>query len=183
MTGKLKRNPIESLLSRSNCAYQQLEVQEYQSGNKGGGRWRTIYKSSLGEIEVDDMTGRIKIQDRNSDLVVKNESVLENLDEGTKTSLQNLGIKTKGFLGFNKRMRVYVRLIAAEEEILVLGRLQKGESAISMSPGLIVPLVISNLSKPEMLKTLFWRSGRPMIFPYLIIDLVFTAFYIYTALR
>jgi hypothetical protein len=56
VTGKVKRNPIESLLSRSYCAYWQLEVQEYQSGNKGGGRWRTIYKSSSGEIEVDDMT-------------------------------------------------------------------------------------------------------------------------------
>ncbi len=181
VTGKVKGNPIKSLLNQSDCAYWQLEVKEYQSSGRGGGRWRTVHKESSGKIEVDDMTGRIKIQDRNSDLVVNNESVIENLDEATKTSLENLGIKTKGFLGFKRRLRVYERLIVPEEEILVLGKLQKSESAISITAGSINPLVISNFSKPEMLKALFWRSFRPMIIP-ILIGLAFIAFFIYTAL-
>jgi hypothetical protein len=180
--GRAKGNTIKSLLNQSDCAYWQLEVKEYQSGGRGSGRWRTVHKTSSGELEVDDMTGRIKIQDQNSDVVVNNESVLENLDEATKTSLLNLGIKTKGFLGFNKRMRVYERLIAPDEEILVLGKIQKSESAISISAGSIVPLVISNFNKPEMMKTLFWRSVRPMIIPYLI-GLAFLAFFIYSVLQ
>ena len=93
--------------------------------------------------------------------------------------LENLGIKTKGFLGFNPRLRVYERLITPEEEILVLGKLEKGEGAISMSAGAIVPLVISNLSKPEMMKTLFWRSARPMIIPYLIRSCLSCLFYLH----
>jgi hypothetical protein len=79
-------------------------------------------------------------------------------------------------------MRVYERLIAPEEEILVLGKLEKGESAISLSAGSITPLVISSFTKPEMIKALFWRSFRPMILPYLI-GLGFIAFLVYTSLR
>jgi hypothetical protein len=107
---------------------------------------------------------------------------LENLDETTKTSLQKLGIKTKNFFGFNRKLRVFERLLAPEEEILVLGKLQMSEGAISITPGSIDPLVISNLSKPEMMKALFWRSVRPVIIPYLI-GLAFLLFFIYSVLK
>jgi hypothetical protein len=182
VTGKVRGNLIKSLLSQTSCAYWQLEVKEYQSGGKGSGRWRTVHKSSSGEIEVDDMTGRIKILDQNSDLVVNNETVRENLDEATKTTLNKLGIKTKGFLGFNKKMRVYERLIAPDEEIFVLGKLAKSEGAISMSAGAIVPLIISNFSKPEMMKAMFWSTVRPLIFPFLF-GLVLLGFFIYSTFR
>ncbi len=182
VTGRAKGALIKSLINQSDCAYWQLEVKEYQSSGKGGGRWRTVHKQSSGNLEVDDMTGRIKIQDSNSDVLTNNESVMENLDEATKISLQNLGIKTKGFLGFNRKLQVYERLIAPDEEILVLGKLQKSESTISIAPGSIAPLVISNLSKPETMKALFWRSVRPVIVPYLI-GLAFLAFFIYTSLH
>jgi hypothetical protein len=182
VTGRAKGVLIKSLINQSDCAYWQLEVKEYQSSGKGGGRWRTVHKQSSGNLEVDDMTGRIKIQDGNSDVLTNNESVIENLDEATKISLQNLGIKTKGFLGFNRKLQVYERLIAPDEEILVLGKLQKSESTISIAPGSIAPLVISNLSKPETMKALFWRSLRPVIVPYLI-GLAFLAFFIYTSLH
>ena len=182
VNGKVKGTPIKSLFNHSDCAYWQLEVKEYQSSGRGGGRWRTLHKQSFGNIEVDDMTGRIKIQDHNSDLVLSNESVLENLDLVRKTTLQELGIKTKNFLGFNRRLRVYERLLALEEEILVLGKLQESEGAISITPGSIDPLIISNLSKPEMIKALFWRSVRPVIIPYLI-GIAFLAFFIYTSIK
>jgi hypothetical protein len=182
VTGKVKGTPIKSLINQSDCAYWQLEVKEYQSSGRGGGRWRTLHKQSSGNIEVDDMTGRIKIQDRNSDVVLNNESILENLDEATKASLQKLGIKTKNFFGFNRKLRVFERLLAPEEEILVLGKLQMSEGAISITPGSIDPLVISNLSKPEMMKALFWRSVRPVIIPYLI-GLAFLLFFIYSVLK
>ncbi len=182
VTGKVKGDPIKSRFSNSDCAYWQLEVQQYQNRGRGGGRWRTVHKESAGAIQVDDMTGRIKIKDQNTDFVINNESVEEKPDEDTKAFLENLGVRTKGFLGFNPRLRVFERLITIEEEILVLGKLEKGEGAISMSAGAIVPLIISNLSKPEMIKTLFWRSARPLIIPYLF-GFAFLAFFIYMATR
>jgi hypothetical protein len=164
--GKVKGNPTKSLLKNSECAYWQFEVQEYQSGGKGGGRWKTVRKESSGPFEVDDMTGRVNIQAGDTDLVMNNESAID-VDQQTKASLQNLGVKTQGFLGFNKKLRVYERLIAPEEEILVLGKIQKSADSISLSGNSIAPLVISNLSKGEMLKTLSWRGLRPLILTYL----------------
>ena len=79
-------------------------------------------------------------------------------------------------------MRVYERLIAPDEEILVLGKFEKDPAAISISSGSIVPQVISNLAKTEMLKTYFWRTAKPMILPFLI-SLGFLAFFIYTMLQ
>jgi hypothetical protein len=182
VNGKVRGDPIKSLFSKSDCAYWQLEVQQYQSSGRGGGRWRTVHKQSAGSIEIDDMTGRIKVKDQNSDLVLNNESVVDKLDDGTKMLLENLGVRTKGFLGFNPRLRVYERLLELQEEILVLGKLEKSESAISISAGAIVPLIISNLSKPEMIKTMFWRSVRSMIVPYLF-GFAFLAYFIYISTR
>jgi hypothetical protein len=51
-----------------------------------------------------------------------------------------------------------------------------------MSAGAIVPLIISNLSKPEMMKTLLWRTARPVIIPYLL-GLAFLVFFIFMTFR
>jgi hypothetical protein len=180
--GKVKGNPIQSLFTKTECAYWQLEVKEYHSSGRGGGRWRTVHKETSGPFEVDDLTGRIKILEGNTDLVLDRESVVENLSEQDKTLVEGLGIKTKGLLGFNKKMRVVERLVDPEAEILVLGRIQKSEGLISISGSSIIPQIISNLSKSEMLKTYFWRSIRTMILPYLI-GVVFLVFYIYMIMR
>jgi hypothetical protein len=176
--GKVKGNPIKSLLEKSECAYWQLEVKEYQSSGRGGGRWKTVHRESSGDFEVDDMTGRIKIQDSKMDLVMSDETALENLDPDTKTLVEKLGIKTKGFMGLNKKLRVYERRIVPGEEILVLGKIQKSEGVISVSGASIVPVLISNLSKAELIKTLFWRVFRPLISTYLV-GFVIIALYLY----
>jgi hypothetical protein len=114
------------------------------------------------------MTGRINIQTaENTDLVLNSEAAIEKLDDPTKAKLESIGIKTKGFLGFKKKLRVYERLITPGEEILVLGKFQKNPEMISISGGSISPLIISNLNKREMLKTYSWRTARPLIIPYL----------------
>lgn len=183
VVGRTKGEPVKSWLNNSDCAYWQLEVKEYQRGGKGGGYWRTVQKESSGPFEVDDMTGRIYIQTtKDSNLVLKNETAIENLDDATKARLESLGVKTKGFLGFNKKLRVYERLIAPGEEILVLGKFKKNPEMITISGGSITPLVISNLRKGEMLKTYFLRSIRPMIIP-LLIGFGFLIFYIFTTFR
>ena len=180
--GKVKGDPIQSQIKKSECAYWQLEIKEYKSGGRGGGRWQTVHKTSSGPFTVDDMTGRIKILEGGADMVLGDDPAVENLDQPTKTILENLGVKTKGILGFDKRLRLYERTLAPEEEILVLGRIQRIEGQISISGGAIVPQVISNLNKAQTLKALFWRGVRPMILPYAI-GIVFIAFYFYSLLR
>ncbi|NJD60496.1 MAG: hypothetical protein C3F13_13360 [Anaerolineales bacterium] len=182
VTGRIHGEPIKSLLRKADCAYWQLEVQEYQSGNRGGGRWRSIYKKSSGSFLVDDMTGRIKIQEGKPALVMNNEYLLDKLDESTRELLESIGVKTKGFLNFDKRLRVFERLIAPDEEILVLGRLQKSEVPVSISGNEIVPQVISNMNRAEMNKALFNQAVRPMLLPYLVV-MAFIIFFLYEFLK
>jgi hypothetical protein len=180
IVGRIKGEPVKSWLNNSECAYWQLEVKEYQGGGRGGGRWKTVHKESSGPFEVDDMTGRINIQTtENTDLVLNNEAAIEKLDDPSRAKLESIGIKTKGFLGFKKKLRIYERLIAPGEEILVLGKFQKNPEMISISGGSITPSIISNLSKGEMLKTYSWRTARPLIIPYLF-SIAFVAFLIVT---
>ena len=104
VVGRVRGEAVRSKLSNSECAYWQFEVKEYQSSGRGGGRWKTVHKESSGPFEVDDMTGRVKIQTSgNPVLVMGNEIANENLDDATKAKLENLGIKTKGFLGFQQK--------------------------------------------------------------------------------
>ncbi len=163
VVGKVRGETIKSLVNKLDCLFWQIEVQEYHGG-KGGG-WRSVHKDSSGPFELDDMTGRLNIQAGKSDFVLNDESVITKLGDPEKTLLEGLGIKTKGLLGFDKKLRIYERLITEGEEILVLGKFQKSEGLIS--GGSVTPLVISNLSKGEMLKAYFWRTARPRILPFL----------------
>ena len=104
------------------------------------------------------------------------EFVIEKLGDPERTLVESLGIKTKGFLGFDKKMRIYERVITFGEDILVLGRIQKSEGMIS--GGSITPVLVSNLGKGEMLKTYFWRTARPRLLPTLI-SFIFLVFVIY----
>ncbi len=182
IVGRVKGELVQSWLNKSECVYWQLEVKEYQSRGRGGSQWKSLHKESSGLFEVDDLTGRVKIQPGNTDFVLNDETVMENLDEVTKTRVEALGLKTKGFLGINKRLKVHERILSQGEEILVLGKIQKTEGQVSISSGSIIPLVISNLSRGEMLKTYLWRTARQMIFP-LLIGLGFAIFYFLTVYK
>ena len=63
------------------------------------------------------------------------------------------------------RADLYFSFQRALECMILLGKFQKSEGLIS--GGSVTPLVISNLSKGEMLKTYFWRTARPRILPFL----------------
>jgi hypothetical protein len=180
--GKARGDTIKSLLQKTDCVYWQFEVKEYQSSGRGGGRWKTAFRTSSGDFEMDDMTGGVKIIDGKMDLVMDDEFATEKPDQDTKILLEKLGVKTKGVLGLNKRLRVYERTVSAEKEVLVLGRIQRNEDATSISGASIAPLVITNLSKPVLLKTLFWQIFRPMILTYLA-GFALIAFYLYMTFR
>jgi hypothetical protein len=176
--GRVRSDPIKSLLNQSDCAYWQFEVKEYQSGGKGGGRWKTIHKQSSGSLLIDDMTGRVQILEGNPAIITNYETVLEKPDAKTKAFLENHDIKTKGFLGFDKRLRVYERLVSPTDEILILGKAQKNTTPTTISGIDIVPFVISNMGRAQTNKTLLIQAVRPMILPYLV-GIGFLIFYLY----
>ena len=155
-------------------------MQEYRDGRGGG--WRSVHKESSGPFELNDMTGRINIQNGDNDFFLDNEVVITKLDLPERAFVEGLGIKTKGFLGFDKKIRIYERIITPEQEITVLGRIQKAEGQISFSGGSIIPELISNLSKGKILKAIFWRDIRPRLVP-LAMGLIFLVFYLYTTLQ
>jgi len=176
--GKVKGEPIQSWLNQSECAFWQVDVKEYRSRGKSGRNWETVHKESSGSFEVDDLTGRIKVEPINSDFVLNDETVLENLDDSIKTKLETLGVKTKGFLGISKRLRLHQRSLTQGEEIWILGKFQKDPLVISFSGGSIEPYVISNLGRGEMVKKYFRQNAIPLVLP-LLMGLGMAIFYLF----
>jgi hypothetical protein len=166
--GKIRGEPIKSLLNKVECGYWQLEVQEYRNQGRGGGHWRTIYRQSSGSFTLDDMTGRIQVQDGAANFLTSNESLRDNSDPSTNEFLSDLGIKTTGFFGFKKRLRIYERVVAPDEEILVLGSLQKSSNPITIIGNDILPLVMSNQSRTELNKSLLLQAAKPVLIAYLV---------------
>lgn len=180
VVGRGRGEAVKSPLSKTECTYWNLDVQEYHGGRGGG--WRSAHKESSGPFDLSDITGRINIQNGDIDFFLDNESVITNLGIPERALVEGFGIKTKGFLGIDKKLRVYERIITPEKEITVLGRIQKAEGEISISGGSIIPELISNMSKGNMLKAIFWRDIRPRLIP-LAMGLIFFGFYLYTILK
>ena len=141
-----------------------------------------MHKESSGPFELNDMTGRINIQNGDNDFFLDNEVVITKLDLPERAFVEGLGIKTKGLLGFDKKIRIYERIITPEQEITVLGKIQKVEGQISFSGGSISPELISNMPKGKIMKAIFWRDIRPRLFP-LAIGLLFIILYLYELLK
>ena len=178
--GRIRGNTVRNPIDQSDCAFYQLEVKEYRSHGKGGS-WRTIYKEMSAPFEIDDMTGRIKVQKSNAQVVVRNDLRLK-VDSARRMTLENLGINTKGLFGFDKRLRVYLRLIAPGEEILVVGKIVNLAGGISISGKETVPIIISDLTRSELLKRLAWQAVKPMIITYLV-GLIIMAIFLWNFVR
>jgi hypothetical protein len=172
--GSIRGNTVRNPIDQSDCAFYQLEVKEYRSHGKGGS-WRTIYKEMSAPFEIDDMTGRIKVQKSNAQVVVRNDLRLK-VDSARRMTLENLGI------GFDKRLRVYLRLIAPGEEILVVGKIVNLAGGISISGKETVPIIISDLTRSELLKRLAWQAVKPMIITYLV-GLIIMAIFLWNFVR
>jgi hypothetical protein len=183
VVGRIRCEESKSRLNNAECAFWQLEVKERQGSGKGGARWASVHKESSGPFEIDDITGRIMVKSaEKAEMVMKDEFAQEKLDDAILEKLESLGIKTKGLFGIHKKIRVYERLIMPGEEITVLGKFDKDTQEGNIAGGAITPVVISNLNKPDLLKTYFWRNTRPMLVPYLI-SLFSAAFFVYIMLN
>lgn len=176
--GRIRGEPIKSPFMKSDCVYWQLEIQEYQNSGRGGGRWRTIHRESSGSFMIDDMTGRIQVMDGKATMLTNNLTVTDTSDPEAVSFIESKGIKTTGILGFKKRLRMYERQVVPDEEILVLGKLQKTSTPVSIIGNDIVPLVISNQGRAETNRAILGQAVKPM-FVSLVIVVSIVVFFLF----
>ncbi len=161
--GKVGEKTILSPVTKTACAAYMLEVQQYKrSRNSAGGR--TISKTRSKEpIDIDDETGDVQSDPSGAELMVSGESFDDTLDAEQKAALESLGIKTTGFLGFEKTLRVIEHLVLPQQEIYVIGMLQPGLGKKRIAGEGSIPLIISDRSERGVLLALYKRVGLNLL--------------------
>ncbi len=163
VTGKARGSATISLITKTSCPFWQLEVKEWRSSGRGGGYWKSVLKKPSGPFELFDGTGQATILEGKTDVIVAQETVIDNPEPEVKTALESMGIKFTGFLGFKKRVQIFERIINEGDDLLVVGKIQPRDSQIIISGSLITPTLVSAMNKPSTITTLLWKATRPMI--------------------
>ncbi len=174
--GRIRGEAIKSPIDQVNCSFYQVEVKEYRSYGKGG-NWHTLLKETSGPFELDDMTGRVKVLKSNPQVVVKNDGAMK-VDDEIRSALKNLGITTTGMLGFNKRLRVYQRLVTPGEEVLVVGKIRQSEQGISISGRRLSPIIISSMDRAGMYRVFVWGMAKLAIIFYLVAAIFIVVYFL-----
>jgi len=107
------------------CVYYRYLVEEEVRSSRRRRRWRTLEKGSseAWPFYLDDGTGRALVDPRGATLDLPRDyrAVDPPLTGPAGAFLEERGIRTRGFLGFRKRLRLTEWHIAPGEEIYVLG--------------------------------------------------------------
>ena len=160
VVGKTGQKTLKSPIKNKPCVLWQLEVQE-ERRQKNRISWATVCKKSSGELfEVADETGKILVQPEGADLILSEDSFSDHLDSQKMSVLQSLGVSTTNWLGSEKKMRVYERLIAPGEEVFVIGEIKVSDGSKSIASGTAAPMVITDRSEWEVLNALYLRVGK-----------------------
>jgi len=174
IAGKVGGKIINSPITQSACVLWQIEVEERRRSGKGGTHWSTIYKKLSEEsFEVSDGTGRIQVlPDPKSELILNSDVLASNTsyeyDSRIQSALENLGIKTTGFLGFNRTLRVNERVIETGEQVYIHGHVNYDNGIKTIVTGRGAPLIISDQSEKSVLRALSWRVAGAGFFTALI---------------
>lgn len=169
VTGRVRGDTKTSLLKKSPCAFWQTEVQEWRSSGRGGGYWKTTLVKSSGPFEVDDGTGRIQIADSKTSFVLNQETRIDHPEGEERMTLELLGIKFSGFLGFTKKIRAIERVLNLDEKVLVVGKAVPKQSLNVLAGTSITPRLISNLDKRQLFSRMFIRKTQGLIIPLIIL--------------
>ncbi len=161
--GKVGEKTLLSPITRTACAAYMLEVQEYRRSKNSAG-WHTISKKrSQQPFEIDDETGTLQIDPSNAELMVSGEGFDDSLDAEQRAALEGLGIKTTGFFGSDKKLRVIEHLVLPQQQIYAIGKLQPGIGNRLITGEANIPLVISDRSERDVLLTLYKRVGLNLL--------------------
>jgi hypothetical protein len=160
--GRAAQNTTTSPISRSPCAFWQVQVQENRSTGRSS-HWVTIYQAaSPGPFEISDGTGAVQISSAGADLILRDEinkssGLFRPMEPDIQAALEELGIKLTGILGFQKTLRVHERIIQQGEEIYVLGEIQHAGGARTIQSVPDAPAIVSDRSERDTLGALYGR--------------------------
>ncbi len=161
--GKVGEKTILSPITKTACAAYMLEVQQYKRSRNSAG-WRTISKKRSQEpFDIDDETGVLQIDPSGADLMVSGESFDDTLDAEQRSALEDLGIKTTGFFGTEKTLRVIEHLVLPQQQIYAIGKIQPGFGKKVIAGDGNVPLIVSDRSERDVLFTLYKRVGLNLL--------------------
>ena len=150
----------QSPITRTECAYWQVEVKEERSSGKSR-TWHTIFKQSSDAVfQVQDGTGSAGVLPNDAVLVLnddfqKSSGFLNALDAETLAAIQRLGVETTGFLGFKKSLKVTEKVIVPGDTIYVLGQVDTGSGAKVLQAAGRNSLIISDRSEQALLSGLY----------------------------
>jgi len=164
VTGKVGQKSFPSPINKSPCVLWQVEVKEERKSNKGTS-WHTVYKQGSGEpFDLSDDTGTVQVRPANADLILNDVSVSDRLDLDQKEKLEEFGIKLTGFLGSEKKFRVYESLVAPEEQIYVVGGIQTRDGTKLFAAREGAPLFISDRGESGLLGALYKKVGMNFLY-------------------
>lgn len=156
---------IKSPITQSDCVMWQVDVEERRRSSKGGTYWTTIQRKLSGDaFEVHDETGKVQVfPDTRSILVLHTDALETNtgndFDQQTQSALENLGVKTTGFLGFSRTLRVSERYVSKGDQVFINGSINYDNGVKTITGKLGASLIISDQSEQEVLSTYYGQIG------------------------
>lgn len=166
VVGKAKGNSAKSLLKRTSCSLWQVIIEERKTVFRRfwfHSEWVTIYNQISNEpFELSDETGSIWVFPAKAQLILydglrRSNNYLHPLPRRIKNAIQDLGILATDMYGLERPLRVYERLIKPGDEVYVLGELKYEKGSKRIEDEADFPLLISDRSEKEVLRTLYGR--------------------------
>jgi hypothetical protein len=155
---------LQSPITKTPCVLWQIAVSERRSSGKSS-HWVVVFsRSSTEPFDVYDGTGRLRVHPGPQmelhlrDDVNKSSGLFYSLDEQTQTTLNEMGVDTKGFLNLNKAMRVQERYVEPGDQVYLLGRTSLSSGTRMMDSE--SPLIVSDRSELQLLGRF---SGRVIV--------------------
>jgi len=157
---------IMSPITKKPCVVWQLEVAERRRSGRNS-RWVTVYKNySSVAFDVSDGTGRIRLEPQHEmELVLHNDvrkssNLFSGLESDVESTLNSLGINTKGLIG-NKSIRVNERFVEQGEELYVIGKVVNKAGVMTMDEK--SPLIVSDHGKFRLILSYMGKVIGTMI--------------------
>jgi len=113
-------------LSGRRCGAWRVEVDEYRRSGKSGSWHNVITELDAGEIELDDGTGRARVNALGAQLVIVKDAhytsgTFNDASAVLERYLARHGHESTGFLGLNKGLRYKEGVLEEGEDVAVLG--------------------------------------------------------------
>lgn len=164
VTGSASLPVTKSPITRTDCAYWQVEVKARRSTGRSSS-WYTIFKKSSDEIfQVQDGTGFVSVLPAGADVLLnddfqKTSGFLTSLDAETLQAVRGLGVETEGLWGMKKTLKVTEKVISNGDVVYVLGQVDSGGGMKIIKSFDKSPLILSDRSEKKLLLGLYTEAA------------------------